>query len=119
MSTPIYSQRPTKRRRTRRNDPMQENDVAALDAVTVEREIVETSRGPVEKKTLAPIPQVTTSINAQDETVPDTNPCGDVDYSTNEHPIHDFDPHNDISPGPATVPAGQRKARIYIMHLNI
>jgi hypothetical protein len=118
MSTPTYLLRPAKRRRTRRNDPMHENDVQALDAVTVEREIVETSKGPVEKKKLAPIPKATTSINVHDETVPETNPCDDVDHTINEYPINDSR-HNDMSPGPATLPAGQRKARIYSARLNI
>ena len=63
MATPLHALRPTKRRKTKKNDQLRENDIEALDAVTVERVIVETNAGPVERKMLAPIPKSKNSNN--------------------------------------------------------
>ena len=47
--------RPQKRRRTKRNDPLVEDDVKALEAVTVERVTLDTAQGPSLQKVYIPI----------------------------------------------------------------
>jgi hypothetical protein len=48
---------PAKRRKTKRANQLLEDDVNALDTVTVERISVDTKTGPVEKKIFVPIPK--------------------------------------------------------------
>jgi len=57
MANTSMSLRPTKRRRRLKTDPMHEDDVEALDAVTVERVIVDSNKGPVETKKYVPLPE--------------------------------------------------------------
>jgi hypothetical protein len=64
MATRNFTLRPTKRRRRIKTTPMYEDDVEALDAVTVERVIVNTSRGPVETTNYVPVPERETSPTA-------------------------------------------------------
>jgi hypothetical protein len=50
--------RPAKRRRTKQNDNiLYEDDVGALDTVTVERISIQTKKGPVETEKYVPIPK--------------------------------------------------------------
>ena len=79
--------RPAKRRRTKKNDPMREDDVEAQDAVTVERVTMQTRRGPVEAKKFVPIPPATiatTSMNIEESSMPniysDSNDFDDNPY---------------------------------------
>lgn len=69
MSTSLHALRPAKRRKTKKNDQLRENDVEALDAVTIERVIVGTSNGPVERKKLIPIPKSQNSNNYERTTL--------------------------------------------------
>jgi len=61
MANTNMSLRPTKRRRRVKTDPMHEDDVEALDAVTVERVMVDSKKGPVEMKKYVPLPERGTS----------------------------------------------------------
>jgi len=88
MST--YDVRPPKRRRIKKNDPLREDDVGALDAVTVERVTVETRKGPVQQKIFVPIPQPSTSMTSDDSIHPDLNPDNSF---LNQFPV----PSNDDS----------------------
>jgi hypothetical protein len=56
MSKHVRLLRPAKRQRTERTGRLYEDDVKALDAVTVERTTIETKKGRVIEKTLVPIP---------------------------------------------------------------
>jgi hypothetical protein len=63
MSTSLHAIRPAKRRKTKKVDRLRENDVEALEAATFERFVVETSKGPIERKKLIPIPKSQNSKN--------------------------------------------------------
>ena len=67
MAAPSHPLHPVKRRRIKRNDPLHENDIEALDAVTVERFVVAGSTGPIERKRLAAIPQTQGSTNNEND----------------------------------------------------
>jgi hypothetical protein len=89
----------------KKNDQLRENDIEALDAVTVERVIVETSAGPVERKILAPIPKSKNSNNdlrTISESLPETIP-------NNEYlNIDNVDMEDSFA-----VPPEKTKARLY------
>ena len=66
--------RPLKRRKTRRNDPLREDDVGALDERTIDRLTLQTRKGPVERKIFVPIPKATkasTSSNNIESALPE------------------------------------------------
>lgn len=91
MTTPTkYDIQPAKRRRTKKNNPLHEDDVDALEAVTVDRVIVQTKKGPVERNIFVPIPKETITMNVEDNQPPyipemDINPVENNDnYETQE-----------------------------------
>ena len=47
---------PAKRRRTKHNDRLHEDDTEALDALTIERVVVDSKTGPKTKRIFVPIP---------------------------------------------------------------
>jgi hypothetical protein len=56
-----YTLRASKRRRIKDNDPLREDDVMAQDTRTVERIVVQTNKGPVERKKFIHVPEASTS----------------------------------------------------------
>lgn len=71
-----YDTRPLKRRKTKRNDPLREDDVGALDERTIERITLQTTKGPVERKIFVPIPKATkenTSSNDIESALPEAH----------------------------------------------
>jgi hypothetical protein len=107
MSTPYHPMRPAKRRRIKGNDPLRENDVEALDAVTVEHVTVKTRRGPAEIKKLVPIPQATSSSHEQDH-----NPLPDIPYESNDDFFQDENIESGAVPASPAVPSCNQKANI-------
>lgn len=104
MSNPNISLRPTKRRRKTKTDPMREGDVESLDAVTVEREMVDTGKGPKEMKKYVPVPEKEISPT-QEGSARDHTMTNDVYFA------NDMDVDNNF--GEEAVPAEQRKVRIH------
>jgi hypothetical protein len=56
-----YTLRASKRRRIKDNDPLREDDVMAQDTRTVERIVVQTKKGPVERKKFIQVTEASTS----------------------------------------------------------
>lgn len=99
MASTNHALRPAKRRKTKKHDALRENDVEALAEVTVERVIVESSSGPVERKKLVPIPKSTTSTDVQDS-LPEKTP-----------ERHTYDEYNNEDYGDSAVPAVPQEIR--------
>jgi hypothetical protein len=96
------SLRPAKRRRRVKTDPMHEDDVEALDAVTVERVIVDSKKGPVETKKYVPLPERETS-QTDGRFAEHIRPTEEIDNTCHM----DIDNHI----GESDVPAGKSKVR--------
>jgi hypothetical protein len=91
MSTSHRLLPPAKRRKTKRTNQLREDDVNAMDAVTVERITVDTKAGPVQRKIIVPLPEPKHTENIESYTT------GEVDhgYSLN---------NNDGMPGEFAAP---------------
>ena len=101
--------RPSKRRRTKRNDRLHEDDVEALDAVTVERVVVDSKTGPIMKKTFVSISQAA-QVDEEDD-----NPDHQDDHTEHQGVLFDDmgtfnDEMNQIDePDDGVVPASKTK----------
>jgi hypothetical protein len=87
MSSSLRLLPPAKRRRTKRSNQLLEDDVNALDTVTVERITVDTKRGSVQKKIFVPIP------TPKDSGKTENNIRADEDnvYPSNDYEENDYD----------------------------
>jgi len=111
MSTPTYAMRPPKRRRIKTNDPLREDDVEAQGALTIERVIMQTKKGPVERKILARLPKAKISTGIQENTqteIPIPPDASDMFHT------QDYGDMEGTAADTAAAPAGIRKVNLYI-----
>ncbi|KAF8804321.1 hypothetical protein BYT27DRAFT_7259306 [Phlegmacium glaucopus] len=91
-----------------------EDDVEALDAVTIERVIVNTSTGPIQRNMYAPIPETNTTNTVEDDRGPPIV-MGETDhtYNISDHGQDDYGESAGIA-----VPADQPASKITLRSLS-
>jgi hypothetical protein len=106
---------PAKRRKTKRANQLLEDDVNALDAVTVERISVDTKTGPVQKKIFVPIPKPKVTEDVENNAT--SNPYDR--YPSNDYENIPGDIADHAEPLDTPAPLRKKEARLNINSFKI